>query len=78
MLRLVVFVIGAAVALCIKRRGNNKEKTTAAKRGNYIFKDINKLEVYVKKLFSFGCGLKRGGENPQPYNWVNYDERVVR
>lgn len=59
MLRLVVFVIGAAVALCI-RRGNNKEKTTAAKRGNYIFKDINKLEVYVKKLFSFGCGLKRG------------------
>lgn len=48
MLKLVVFVIGAAVALCIKRRGNNKEKTTAAKRGNYIFKDINKLEVYVK------------------------------
>lgn len=43
-----------------KKRGNNKEKTTAAKRGNYIFKDINKLEVYVKKLFSFGCGLKRG------------------
>lgn len=61
MLRLVVFVIWAAVALCIKRRGNNKEKTTAAKRGNYIFKDINKLEVYVKKLFSFGCRLKRGG-----------------